>query len=840
MNPPIIYFAISLSLGIAASYYINIPITFLFIIGLVLVSASFLFLKHRVYSHIAIYLAIFFLGMVCYEASNILPMDHISRITPQGGERVFLKGAIIDDPVLSATSYGAEKASYILNIDSLKKTGPWQKASGLVKVDVYSRQARRHFYYGQEVILEGDISKAHGLKNPGLFDYARYLAANNIYSMLKVGDRYIVKDMGHSRADLLRNMAYALRHKIKVRIDRYFDRASADNGFLSAIIVGDRSNLKKSINEDFIKTGTVHILSISGSHVGLVACILIFIFASARIPRKINLALTMPCLLFYSFVVGLCPPIVRSTMMYCIFALGCIMDREGDLLNSLALSAFIMLLYNPKQLFDPSFQLSFGSLAGIFILTKKMDGLFAFGPSTAPKPWAKGAAQGQPRASYGLQAGARRGVDKHKKSSVPDKIRFFVLEGISISVAAWIGVGPIVSFYFNIASPISIIANLIIVPAALLAMVASFIFLLVSAFAGFLAGYFAISIHVLDQLIFRVNHILSLLPFSYFRTPAPSPVFFAVYYVVISAWIFWPKMKDSFKRGMLIAALIMANIFVWMPNFKKPESTVNLTFLDVGQGDSTYIELPETGNILIDGGSGQDEERFDTGKSVIAPYLWNRHINKVDAVIVTHFHEDHLGGIIYILNNFKVGCVIDNGAIPKLDNRIYAIYRKIINEKNIRHIVVRQGDVITLHREAQLFILNPARDMELEDSNENSLLIKLVYKNSGVLLCGDINDNAMDRLIKYRDFLRSDIIKVPHHGGHLGTRDVVNNFFEAVLPKVSVISVGAANRFGMPSQETLGLINDTGSNIYQTKDAGAVTVSLKENAFTVNTVCGRN
>lgn len=797
MKRPFVNLAISLCLGISSSSFLKVPVIYPFILGIASIILSIFYSKKKIASHINLYLAVFFIGMAYYQNSNILTPDHIFNFTAEDEKKVFLRGAITDDPIISATFYKAYKTTFILNASFLKEGSEWRKVRGLVKVDIYKNKAPLSF--GDEVMLEGLLSRPNSLRNPNLFDYSKYLAIKDIYSALKVKEGFFIGALGAGSPYIIKKTAYNLRYKIRHVLDRYFDEPFA--GFLKAILIGDRAALNETLSDDFIKTGTVHVIAISGLNVALIAAIFLFILGVLRVPKRLNLVLTMLFLIFYSIVAGSSPPIIRAVIMFSIFVLGSVINREADTLNSLSAAAILVLLWNPKELFDPSFQLSFISIASIIIFTPRIDALI--------------------------------GLDPAARTNMFARIKFYILKSISVSTAAWIGVSPLVSRYFNIVSPIAAIANILVVPALFAVTALSFLLIFVSAISDIFAIYLAGLICAIQGATFFTNHKLAGLPLAYFRIPSPTIGFLFSYYMLLS-FPFLPKTMELgrikiYKRYLFIIILLSFNLLVWKDVVNYGNDKLKITFLDVGHGDSILIQFPKKGTILIDGGSG-GKGKFDIGKSVIAPYLWNSGITRLDAVILTHFHEDHIGGMLYILKNFNIGCAIDNGATVSA-SALYDRYKRIIKGKRIRRFVVGEGDEVSPLNDARLFILNPEKGDDLLDSNDNSIVLKLVYKNSSVLFCGDITYKTMERLASYDGFLKSDILKVPHHGGAIGDEKVVKDFFENVSPEISIISAGKRNSFQALLNKTADIITSLNSRSYITKDKGAIIVFIEANSF---------
>lgn len=797
MKRPILYITIVFAIGIAAANLFSAPIIYPIALSALFISSACVFSGKRIFSHISLYLAVLFLGSVCYLNSCIIPSDHISKMAGDDPVQIRIKGMVTDDPVIEMNFYNQNKAVFLLRSEAFADSGQWKKARGYVKVVSYSYTGDLSF--GDEVILEGGLSKISGLKNPGLFDYSRYLGIKNIYCSLKVASGSRITIVKPHSVFSLTSAAYGFRRWITKSIDRRLDKRHG--GFLKSIITGDRSQLGDKIKDNFIKTGTVHVIAISGLNIAFIAAIVLWFLGMFRVPKKAAVVITLILLVFYSLATGSNPPIMRAILMFAVLTAGYLIQRDSDMLNTLSLAALLMLLFNPRELFDPSFQLSFASVGSIIIFS--------------------------PPIMSALK------LDRIKRNSFLNKAKVFILGGAAVSAAAWIGSCPLTAAYFNMVSPISFIANLLIVPALSLLTGLAFAFLAFDPLCGYLGTALSHIIRILEDAIFWSNHVMALAPMAYFRLPAPSVYLCALYYLSLFL-LFSPR-----KKYFVIAMLLFCNIAVWQ-TAAGTSKNLEITFLDAGQGDSAFIRTPSGANILIDGSSGGVEDRFDIGRSVIAPYLWNKGVFKIDAVIVTHFHEDHLGGILYLLNNFKIGCVIDNGT-EVLRSAVYDSYIKALSDKKIKRLVVRRGDSIGPFGEVRLYVLNPEKGEGLLDSNDNSIVVKLEYGKFDALFCGDATDTAIDNLMMYGDRLRSDVVKVPHHGGKLGDDAKISDFFSKVSGRVAVVSVGRNNRYKAPSKNTVAAILSSGANIYQTKDSGAVVILADKNGrFNIEEYCKKN
>jgi competence protein ComEC len=312
-------------------------------------------------------------------------------------------------------------------------------------------------------------------------------------------------------------------------------------------------------------------------------------------------------------------------------------------------------------------------------------------------------------------------------------------------------------------------------------------------------------------------------------------------------------------KKYLFFTLLCVNLLIWSINFLFPSNvafpeTINVVFFDAGQGDAAFIEFTDGYNMLIDGGlkfSGELEapqthlakqakirlrrREYDTGKRIIAPYFRKRGIKRISIIVLTHPHSDHLGGLLYIIKNFKVDMVIDSGLAHTTD--MYREFLELIDKKDIRYHIARAGERIVGIEDVTLNILNPPQAMYDEKTknfvNNNSIVIKMVYGRNSLLFCADIGKKVEEDLcVKYGNILNSNIIKVPHHGSYTS---LCPKFFSLVGPRTAIISVGRYNRFGHPHKKIVDFLKDLNCNIYRTDKNGAVCVSMGKRGYTVKT-----
>ena len=785
---PLAVICIFFCLGIWTAKFIHIPFVFAYTSCALFLLSALAGLKKQYLFSLSLSAAVFLAGFLHFHNTQIYPPNHILHFISPESKEVYIRGKVATSPEVAQTFYHARKTTFTLRADDLKIGRNWQNVQGAIRVTVYGK---RQVQYGDDLLLQGLLELPPEMRNPGGFDYRNYLANQNIFGLLKVKEKDVFLVLGDTVPIGSKTLS-RIKWTTSLGIWRYIEAEQA--ALLSAILLGERTNLSQDIKDLFISTGTIHILAISGLHIGLITLILVFIFRLLRFPRKAVFVMSIFILINYALLSGGRPSVVRATIMAVIVLLGFLVNREVKIYNSLGMAALTILIYNPNQLFDSGFQLSFLSVISIIYFAPKIEQLFAV---------------------------------------AHNRCLFYLIRAFSVSLAAWLGIAPVIAFYFNIVSPIAILANLIVIPCLFLVVSIGVTFLIFAYLWPPLGAIFAGTSWLSLVGLTTVTSLIAKVPLGFFHCPKPTLLFFLSYYALLYLIFNYKKLGISAGKVAIILVL-SANILVWPPLFKAPSDKLRVTFLDVGLGDALFIEFPDRGTMLIDGGPATDTN--DAARWAILPFLWNRGIEKIDAVVLTHSDNDHVGGLAGVLKNLAVNYVFDNG-IPK-KSASYAKYKK--EAQRVPHYrVLKREEQIYGFPETELFVLHPPRPLLAgteADDNSNSVVLKLVYGDVSFLFCADIQKEAIKTLLPYGSMLKSTIIKIPHHGSN--EEEIEDYLFQEVSAQLAVISVDKNNRFGFPAPEVMKSLKRMGTEVYTTCDHGAVTISTDGHEIWLETAVG--
>lgn len=672
------------------------------------------------------------------------------------------------------------------------------------------RNPDRDLQRGLQIRMRTHVHAPSGTVNPRGFDYAAYLDAQGVDAVGSVTGVGSVEVLG--AGDGL--VSYPFSSRIETWRSRV--RIAADSlpqpaqGLFLSLTIGEQGFLVPEVREWFMTTGTVHILSISGSHLGLIAllsfalvrkvCLLLpsmVLLGLSRwlIPSRLAAVLTLVPVLGYTLLAGAETATIRSAIMIIVGLWTVWLGAPHYLLHALAAAAGLTLLVHPSALYDISFQLSYVS---VWVL------------------------------ALALRREARTDELSPPPKGVADRTIYWLQE--SVRLTAWVTLAtlPLVACYFNQVSWMGLFANLLMVPFV------GFILLPISL----LSAVWVITTHsstlpgaglieVLGQGLIVSTHWLAGLPGAEWFVAAPTVPLMALFYLLGWAMLIGRSAHAAplLRRAMATGMACIVIWWLWSPRPFSREGQVRVTFLDVGQGDSAVIELPQGEVLLIDGGATY--ERFDMGRSVVAPFLWNRGIRTIDHVIGTHPQLDHVGGLAWILAHFQVENFWTNGV-----TRNEEFWRKIERTLAQRHLqakVAEQGRRMVEDADCGMVVLNPPPGREAssagkqESLNNLSVVTELTCGAQRMLFTGDIEREAMTRMAQSGQLGHINLLKVPHHGAQ---SSLERGWLNAIRPDMAVVSAGRRNPYGHPAGEVLAAYQSVHTQLWRTDQDGAVWADL--------------
>ena len=805
---PALYFVIPFMLGIISGEWLSIPILWLWLSVLICFIGSLLMRTRSKYvCYVLLHIAVFACGMLRLEITTV----------PSIPTQFF------DQPIsfTGKTVYQPERGE---DWEACYADGQIQLLSDpeqIVSAKFFIRfQERIRLRYGKQITLTGVMRQPDTQRNPGSFDYSAYLARQGVSGIIY---HQGLLRVGEQSGFLPRRWIEALYLWTERVIDGVYsglqtpstktlglqipltERSELHAQLLKAILLGKRGEVPSETLDTFRNSGTIHVLVISGQHMGTIAALCYFVLWAFRIPYKTRCFLTIGAVFIFACMVGFRPSVSRAALMITLYLFGKIIDRDVDIFNVLAVAALTILLLNPMQLWDVGFQLSFVAVASIAYFVPKM-------AKPLRKLWES------------PESGDVSPLLKYKNIAV----KCLVLPYLA-TFAAILGTGPLIAFYFYRAYPFGLIVSPLAVLLVTQIVMVGWILICV----GFV-------LLPLAKLLAFVNHLLLFIlvgPLRIFETEwgvlkvAPPTFGLIVVYIAVCLGItYWRYMYKQWRVASLIGLSIVA-IWVWDSAFHEKGRLLEVITLDVGQGDASIVRFPDGQTMLIDGGiqrSYYDEKRqrqveYDVGKRIIEPYLDAHGIRKLDLVVLTHPDIDHGGGLAYILQNFKVKRIL---GIPdmQLDSQIHQRLRSIAKAQGIPYSFPSAG-AIELTPTATLNLLHPidatSTDLMDTDKNDDSLVMKLSYGEVDILFTGDIESKAESRLIASRQDLGSEIIKVPHHGSRTSSSAL---FLDAVQPRYAIFSLGQRNRFQFPHADVVRRYQERNCVQLRTDQLGAITV----------------
>ena len=711
------------------------------------------------------------LGVLNGAQSLERPADHFAQFLPADRTLVEVEGLVSSDPERIDGDY-----RIVFDVLQLVVKDTSRAVSGKALIRFKAGTALPA--YRDRMQLQMQLYQPDPPRNPGAFDYREFLKRRGIDALGTVQKRAQIIAHQQEKDDWWAQIVLPVRNLIRRAIEQNLSGGPA--GLLKGVLLGAKQAVPEEVKTTFAQTGVNHVLAVSGLHVGLIAGSVFFMLKMLGIGRGITAALTICALVFYALITGLPPSVVRASTMGCVALLGMVGQRDIDGGNILGIAGLGLLIARPQDLFDVGFQLSFVATGGILIFYRPL------------------------------------------RDFLPNKKGWYdtcIAGPLAVSLAAQATTLPFVVAYFGLVSVIGLIANLIVVP--LIGVGVALGLLTVLAFACW--EPLATILNAANWLILsgsiKCAEFMAEPEWAAFEVARPSWVIFAIYLVLIP--LIHPAARRLWGTYCLIIALVLANIGIWK-NIWQTESALEIYFLDVGQGDAIFFKYPNGRTLLVDGGIRT--QYTDMGARVILPFLKSQNIDHIDVVVGSHPHADHIGGLISVLEQISVGHYLDAG--QHVDSFTGKRLQEVVKTKGIRYQAVAAGDSLVgigglvLHP-TPAYVSNSGSAPD--GVNNGSVVIRIVYRETAILLTGDIEHETDSDLMLWNHRLRSDILKAAHHGSRTSSTP---EFLAGVTPSIVAISCGKNNRFRHPSPEVVQRFRDMGIQIWRTDHSGAIAVRI--------------
>ena len=768
----------------------------------------------RVLAGVCCLLGIFFAGAL--DAVVHVPGPP-PRIDAGGREVLILGGCVVEPPAVSG-----ERERFLLELER----------DARVQVTLYTKPGETlpKLHYGQNVELDAKVRPPRNFGNPGAFDYRRFLARQEIYWTASAAAGTLRVLPGHC-GNAFQKAVMDLRAAALDRIDQLYPGDTYQAGMMQAILIGQSFQLQKVWTEQYRSTGTFHALVISGTHVAVLAAFFLFLLRICFVPHSVAIFLTVLAAWLYALVTGWQAPCVRSAAGLTLFMIAGYFYRERRVLNLLAAVALGFLVFDPEQLFDASFQLTF--LAVGFL------GAFAQ-PAIA-------ATSGPLLA--GLRELSDTGRDLHLPPRAaqfriemrllaetlraplwlvvwPARIVLLVYEIVLTSAVVQMGLALPMVVYFHRLGLSGLSANAVVVP--LMGLVVPVGFVAVLTGWQWIAKIAGLLLWLSQKVVwFHANLEPS------WRIPTP-PVWLGI---ALAAALIAAAVWRSRWLGLPVAALIV--LLLWHPFAPVVHpGEVELTVIDVGQGDSLLVLFPNGKRMLVDGGGipafGRvSRSQMDIGEDVVAPYLWDRGFRTLDVVVLSHAHDDHSGGLATLIAAFHPGEVW-TGVTPEgpewraVHDAAIAVHARIVPLRAPAKFAFGGADIEALAPSSDYV---PAD----EPKNNDSLVLRVTLGQRSLLLTGDVERGIEQEMQRTSELHPTDVLKVAHHGSRTSSTE---EFLEALQPEFALISAGFENSYGHPHPTVLARLREHHAATLRTDLDGMITIRTDGRKLSVATYLG--
>lgn len=880
-NHPLVPIALGITTGILFAHYQS---HFKLAVALLIAGLGFFLFAVRLYRRVAaIATASLMLSFVC--AGYELAFVQEQAVSPNRIVRMFDRGEMLpNEPVeLTGSIYGEPESApdgfYLnLSIEQIRLRGQDRRVSGSVMLlahvadsSVRANYDRLELRHGARIRVLTILDRDDDYRNPGVMPFTEYLERKGYDATGVIKSPLLVERLEDAQVFLPLAWLYQWRSIVEQQFDRHFSIETA--GVLDAVLLGNRHKVSREAADRFREGGTFHVLVIAGLHISFIAGLLFLLIRRLTRNRIVQFATVVILVSGYSLAVGAEAPVIRAALVFSLGIFAPLVWRRANSLNIIAGGAIVLLVWRPSDLFDPSFQLTFLSVISIVTLAVpimlRMQQVGAWRPThETPYPplcsrWIRVLSETLFWSERAWKLEMAESNVRYRLFKTPWAIRFerwhiqrpfrFASGAVVVSACVQIGMLPLLIIYFHRVSFASLVLNIFVGAAMALLALTSLAATAVAQFSSTIAAPLISLAEKIEWLMVHSIDPMTRWAVTSIRLPhyhGVASVVYMLYFILLGRLVFalakWnplqpPRLASSSLRGSgvkMVFALFafLLCVIVFHPFCSPaPDGKLHVDFLDVGQGDSALVTMPDGSTLLVDGGGKPnidwsrsdeaDSEQFERdtrsiGERVVSEFLWARGLDRVDYILPTHADADHIDGLNDVARNFKVrGAIVTRTPAEESE---YIRFSETMKRTRVPIERIGAGDVLRFG-DVSIDVLwpPPTDNVNAAWRNNDGTVLRIRYGDQTILFTADIEKETENRLLNTGVDLRSNIVKVAHHGSKTSS---TQQFIDATRASVAIISVGRTSIFGHPNKEVVDRWRASGAEVRTTGDKGTISV----------------
>lgn len=625
---------------------------------------------------------------------------------------------------------------------------------------------------GDSLLFSATVIPISEKRNPHQFDYKKYLINKDIHVQLRLDD---LLKQSNNQTRVSWNWWQNFTSSIIA-----INFSKKNQPLAKALLLGHKEDLDQETKKAFSRTGLSHIMAVSGLHVGfIIAPIWVLLPFMKRIKRGKAIGLMFVLLILYAYagLTGFSASVMRASTTALFLTYGKLYNKSPNSINLTAAAAIFLLILNPNDLFSIGFQLSFSA---VFIILLILPIIQHYIPYWIRFRW----------------------------YSKPIMV-------ILVSIVVQLGLYPLQAYYFGEISLISPISNALFVPFLGIFIPLAILGTMLHTFVEVLGYGLSLPLDFFLSWMYQFVTTVSFWEWSWVKVPSQT-------WLIFPCWLSFVFAISSLRIPPIRwKALIMGLFFIIVIQGQQlishfQHTPLTITYFDVGQGDAALIQTPNGSNVLID--TGVWNPRYSSGKSVLLPHFAAEHITKLDAIILSHPHADHIGGMLDLIGSIDIDVIYNSGF--KYESNLYRSYLQSAIQNEIKVVELKAGTILEIDESLLFLVLAPEGARFNDDPNEHSVVLEIIYGDTEFLFTGDSEEDQETRIVKnYSDILNTDVLKVGHHGSRTSSGD---EFMAIATPDISIISLGEKNRFNHPHPEAVQRILTTETELLFTSRDKAV------------------